>query len=76
MARRKWNKKQKAGSKGGDTTVAKYGREYMARIGRDGGLRTKQLYYYQPAGTAGWFMRRREDDELIATVNIPRRQEP
>ncbi len=70
MAKRKWNKKQKAGSKGGSRTVELHGREHMAAIGRNGGERTKQLYYLQPAGTAGWFMRRREDDELVATVNI------
>ena len=70
MARRKWNAKQKAGSKGGAKTYEKYGSDHMKSIGREGGLKTKQLYYLQPAGTSGFFMRRREDDELVATVNI------
>lgn len=70
MAKRKWNKKQKAGSLGGSRTVELYGREHMVAIGKNGGNKTKQLYYLQPAGTSGFFMRRRENDELVATVNI------
>lgn len=58
--------KAKAGRLGGLATVKKYGREYMATIGRRGAAALYRRYRLTPAGVAGWALIDRETGKVKA----------
>lgn len=58
--------RKKAGSLGGRATVAKYGRSYMAEIGRRGAEALYKRYNLVPAGVAGWALVDRENGKVKA----------
>lgn len=59
-------KRKAAGSRGGRATVAKYGRPYMAEIGRRGAEALYRRYNLVPNGVAGWALVDRETNQVKA----------
>jgi general stress protein YciG len=67
------NKKQ-AGRKGGETTVAKHGREHMAEIGTRGAKATWTRYALKPVNQSQYVMVDRRTNEIKAIINyLPER---
>lgn len=59
------NKKQ-AGSKGGRATVAKHGREHMAKIGKAGAKTTWTRYSLKPVNESQYAMVERATNKIIS----------
>lgn len=53
-----------AGSKGGRVTVSRYGRGYMAMIGRRGAATTWTRYYLAPVGQTQYALIERGTDKI------------
>lgn len=60
MAKKRWNKHQKAGSKGGWQTYQKHGSDHMKKIGSNGGKATMKKYRRVPYGTNDFILINRE----------------
>ena len=58
--------KQRAGALGGAATMARHGRDHMARIGRKGAEAFWKRYTVQPAGVSGWAIVERETGQVKA----------
>jgi hypothetical protein len=60
--------KRDAGSRGGQTTVRKYGKGYMAMIGRRGAATLHDRYSLQPIGLNNFALVNRQTGEIKATL--------
>ena len=60
--------RRQAARKGGQTTAAKYGRGYMAEIGRRGAAVTWGRYRLAPMGLSGWAMIDRQSGLIRARI--------
>ena len=56
--------KREAGSLGGNSTVARYGKDYMQELGRKGAEKFWELYRLVPASISGWLIVNRETGEV------------
>ena len=59
--------KREAGRMGGRATAAKYGREHMQKIGREGARVLWSRYFLHPWGPVHWALVRREDFGVVRT---------
>ena len=62
--------KKQAGSKGGKSTLAKYGRGHFQKIGREGARVTWTRYHLAPIGTGGYAMVNRETNTIKAVISF------
>jgi len=67
-------KKAIAGQKGGLTTVARYGRDYMRQIGHRGGVQHHKLYRWIPIQVSAWAIVNRETGKTVAYSNFRMRE--
>lgn len=58
--------KQQAGSKGGKSTLAKYGREHFQKIGKAGARVTWTRYTLKPVNESQYAMVNRTTNKIIA----------
>lgn len=63
------NQQQKAGRLGGLATVAKYGRDYMRRLGKWGAHRMHATYKLEPVGLNDFVLVHRETGEVKARLS-------
>lgn len=60
--------KQDAGKLGGLATARKYGKPYMAAIGKRGAAVLWERYTLHPRGLSGWALVDRKTGEIKATI--------
>ena len=55
-------------SLGGKALFQKYGSNHMRQIGKSGQAKFRKLYQWKPAGTSGWALVRRDNNQVVAFV--------
>lgn len=63
---KRWNKHQRAGSIGGQTTLKKYGPDHFSRIGKTGARVTHERYSISKWGLFDYAMVDRATNKIVA----------